>query len=58
MVTAGTVRQQQQCKQLGVCAAESQTAEVDHECRSSYHFCTAYEIYLVVVASFIASVAL
>jgi len=48
MVTAGTVRQQQQRKQLGACAAESQTAEDDHECRSIYHFCTAYEIYLVV----------
>jgi len=55
-MTAGTVRQQR--KQLGVCAAEGQKAEADHECRSIYHFCAAYEIYLVVVASFIASVAL
>lgn len=45
-MTAGTVRQQR--KQLGVCAAEGQKAEADHECRSIYHFCTAYEIYWVV----------
>ena len=51
IVTAGTVRQQQQRKQLGMCAAESQTAEADHECRSIDHFCTAYEIYWVVKRS-------